>query len=188
LKIQTTPLPYAGQLESRSEETIDLVVVHCTELPDLATAREYGEKIHYEESGTGNSGHYYLDRDGSVHCWVPNKRVAHHTKSYNHRSIGIELVNLGRWPDWFNSENQQMSEPYPEQQIQALVWLLGQLRSELGNLRWVAGHEDLDQSRIAASNAPGSLVKRKLDPGPHFPWDTVTNLSKLAVLKATKSE
>ena len=28
---------------------IDLAVIHCTELPDLATAREYGERIHHDD-------------------------------------------------------------------------------------------------------------------------------------------
>jgi N-acetylmuramoyl-L-alanine amidase len=185
LKIQTTPLPYAGRLEPRPIEVINLVVVHCTELPDLSTAREYGEQIHYEGSNTGNSGHYYVDRDGSVHCWVPVDRVAHHTAGYNHRSIGIELVNLGRWPDWFNSEKQLMTEPYPDKQIQALVFLLRQMRTEYKNLLWIAGHEDLDASRIAASDSPGKLVKRKLDPGPQFPWDRVIDSSGLITIEKT---
>ena len=63
------PLPYENRLERRALEQIDLVVIHCTELPDLAMAREYGERI-LHASGTGNSGHYYVDRDGSVHVYV----------------------------------------------------------------------------------------------------------------------
>jgi len=51
------PLPYEERLESRPSARIDLVVVHCTELPDLATAREYGER-ELHASGTGNSGHH----------------------------------------------------------------------------------------------------------------------------------
>ncbi|MFT5140748.1 MAG: N-acetylmuramoyl-L-alanine amidase [Rhodothermales bacterium] len=184
MKIQTTPLPYISRLEPRQKETISLVVIHCTELPDLSTAREYGEQVHYEGSKTGNSGHYYVDRDGSIHCWVPADRVAHHTAGYNQRSIGIELVNLGRWPYWFNSEKQQMNEPYPEKQIQALIALLQHLQAELKSLNWIAGHEDLDLSRIAASDSPGKLVKRKLDPGPHFPWDRVIDLSGLITFDA----
>src|SRR3546814_11398454 len=75
---------------------VDLVVIHCTELPDLATAREYGERVLHTGSGTGNSGHYYVDRNGDCHRFVAPDRVAHHVRGYNPRSIGIELVNAGR--------------------------------------------------------------------------------------------
>ena len=48
-------------------------------MPELATARRFGERIHYDESRTGNSGHYYIDRDGAVHQYVGVERIAHHT-------------------------------------------------------------------------------------------------------------
>src|SRR5688572_21655062 len=53
LPVQAAPLPYESRLQARPRTQIDLVVIHCTELPDLATAREYGERTHYAESGTG---------------------------------------------------------------------------------------------------------------------------------------
>ena len=40
---QVFALPYESRLEQRPLSQVDLVVIHCTELPDLATAREYGE-------------------------------------------------------------------------------------------------------------------------------------------------
>ena len=64
------PLAYADRLQLRALGDIDLVVIHCTELPDLAMAREYGERIVHASSQTGNSGHYYIDRDGAVQQWV----------------------------------------------------------------------------------------------------------------------
>src|SRR5437868_3329890 len=106
-------LSYAEKLEPRDRAEIDLVVIHCTELPDLVTAREYGERIVHATSMTGNSGHWYIDRDGALARWVPEDRVAHHVRGYNARSIGIELVNLGRFPDWLDSRKQTMTEPYP---------------------------------------------------------------------------
>ena len=48
------PLPYERLLAQRKPADIDLVVIHCTELPDLATAREYGERALYD-NGSGNS-------------------------------------------------------------------------------------------------------------------------------------
>ncbi|HET6397721.1 MAG TPA: N-acetylmuramoyl-L-alanine amidase [Pseudoxanthomonas sp.] len=166
------PLPYVGKLERRPLEQIDLVVIHCTELPDLATAREYGERVLYD-SGTGNSGHYYIDRDGSVLRYVPEDRIAHHVRGHNARAIGIELVNRGRWPHWLDSRHQAMDEPYTEAQLQALVALLQALAHALPALRHVAGHEDLDTGQVPASDDPTRQVRRKLDPGPQFPWRRV---------------
>jgi N-acetylmuramoyl-L-alanine amidase len=177
------PLTYAASLQHRSLQTIDLVVIHCTELPDLAMARKFGERVVYEGSGTGNSGHYYLDRDGSVEEWVPPDRVAHHTRGFNERSIGIELVNNGRYPDWLHSEHQRMTEPYRPAQVQGLASLLMMLQGELPSLRWLAGHESLDTSEVAASDSPAVLVRRKRDPGPLFPWDAVMRSTGLRRLQ-----
>jgi N-acetylmuramoyl-L-alanine amidase len=170
--IRDQPLPYAQRLQTRALADIDLVVIHCTELPDLATAREYGERV-VHASGTGNSGHYYIDRDGSIVRYVPEERVAHHVRGHNEHSVGIELVNTGRYPDWFDSHRQVMVEPYPDAQIDALLRLLAHLRATLPGLQEIAGHEDLDIDRVAASDDPSKQVQRKLDPGPLFPWQRV---------------
>lgn len=166
------PLPYEHRLESRPTSQIDLVVIHCTELPDLAKAREYGERELYD-SGTGNSGHYYIDRDGSIHIFVKPERVAHHTRSYNERSVGIELVNRGRYPDWLDSRRQEMEEPYTDEQLASLLWLLAHLKREIPSLEFIAGHEDLDATRVPSSDNLHQMVFRKRDPGPRFPWSKV---------------
>lgn len=179
LDIVENPLPYTESLEIRPIEIVDLVVVHCTELPDLATARDYGLTIHYPDSGTGNSGHFYIERNGNIEQWVPVERVAHHVRGSNPRSIGIELVNNGRYPDWLNSRNQVMNERYPPRQIESLIRLLSYLDHQLGNLDWIAGHEDLDVSKVPATDNPERLVRRKLDPGPLFPWTNVLAQTRL---------
>lgn len=171
--IRIDPLPYEARLAARDLGEIDLIVVHCTELPDLATAREYGERVLYPDSGTGNSGHFYIDRDGSVHRWIAPERVAHHTRGYNPRSIGIELVNTGRWPHWLDSRHQAMDEAYTDTQIAALLDLLLELRTQLPRLTSIAGHEDLDLAEVEASDDPALKVRRKRDPGPQFPWDRI---------------
>ena len=166
------PLPYEALLEARPLVQVDLVVIHCTEVPPLAESRAFGERVHYD-SGTGNSGHYYVDRDGSVHRYVDPARVAHHTRGYNERSVGIELVNTGRYPHWLDSRHQRMDEPYAEAQVIALIGLLQHLQEELPSLRYVAGHEDLDTTEVEASDDPACQVRRKRDPGPLFPWKRV---------------
>ena len=168
--IYQQPLSYAGQLESRSTDCINLLVVHCTELPDLATARVWGEKVIYADSKTGNSGHFYIDRDGRIEQWVPLDRVAHHTRGFNPKSIGVELVNNGRYPNWYQSDHQEMSEPYPDVQIEAMATLLNDLTAQLPGLTRIAGHEDLDTDLQPALDNPGKMIRRKMDPGPLFPW------------------
>ncbi len=170
--VRDEPLPYIERLQRRPLASIDLVVIHCTELPDLATARAYGERI-VHPSGTGNSGHYYIDRDGSTLRYIPNDRMAHHVRGHNEHSLGIELVNAGRYPDWFDSRNQTMTESYSDGQIDALLALLAQLRAGLPNLHHIAGHEDLDTGLVVASDDATLKVRRKLDPGPMFPWPRV---------------
>lgn len=166
------PLPYVDRLEARTLDRVRLVVIHCTELPDLASARRYGEQAVYP-SGTGNCGHYYIDRDGRCEEYVPVERIAHHTRGWNPSSVGIELVNLGRYPDWLHSQHQQMTEPYPDAQIDALLALLADLRTRCPALLEIAGHEDLDTTEVPAQDDPTLRVRRKRDPGPLFPWARV---------------
>ena len=179
-EVQQRLLSYTRFLDRRNPQQVDLVVIHCTELPDLQGARNFGEKIHYSGSGTGNSGHFYIDRDGSIQQWVPYERIAHHVPGYNERSIGIELVNLGRYPRWFHSDAQQMKEPYDPQQLSALIDLLGSLCGFYPDLRWICGHSDLDQKQVPATDRPEMQVRRKLDPGPLFPWNELMQASCLS--------
>ena len=171
--IRLHPLPYVDALAARDLAAIDTVVIHCTELPDLATARDYGERILYPASGTGNSGHYYIDRDGGIDEYVPPERIAHHTRGWNPRSIGIELVNTGRYPHWLDSRHQAMDEAYTDAQIESLVALLLDLQARIPSLVQIAGHEDLDLDEVESSDDPTVKVRRKRDPGPMFRWDEV---------------
>lgn len=173
LVIHQAELPYVGQLDPRKTDSIDLVVIHCTELPDLITAREFGMRIHYPNSGTGHCGHYYLDRDGRIEQWAPLERIAHHVRGYNQRSLGIELVNQGRYPRWLDSTAQAMTEPYPDDQIDSLIQLLHFLCAANPELKWIAGHEQLDHEKVPATDDPDLQVRRKCDPGPLFPWGAV---------------
>lgn len=175
-------LDYQRGLALRELDQIDLVVIHATELPDLATAREYAERIHYPGSQTGNSGHFYIDRDGRIEQWVSLNRVAHHVVGYNQRSVGIELVNKGRYPHWLASSHQVWPEETSPAQLAALIELLAALRSALPNLTRIAGHDALDQRWVPASDDPDQQVRRKLDPGPDFPWQAVIEASGLTRL------
>jgi len=184
--VHANHLPYVSRLDSRLPETIDLVVMHCTELPDLVMAREYGERIHHRQSGTGNSGHFYIERSGRTEEWVPPARIAHHAVAYNERSIGIELDNAGRYPNWFDSRHQAMTAPYPPAQLESLARLITGLCKAFPGIEWISGHENLDLSEVCASDDPDLMIKRKMDPGPLFPWKAVLSQTSLRFLEAPK--
>lgn len=152
---------------------VDLLVIHCTELPDMAMARLYAEQIQYPGTQTGACGYYYIDTSGGLVEYVAPVRVAHHCVRYNERSVGIELDNPGRYPDWLHAERQAMSAAYPEAQIVALITLIAHLRTQLPALRWIAGHEQLDTRLVPAVDDPQVEVRRKVDPGPLFPWPRI---------------
>lgn len=166
-------LPYNDNLERRDTRSIEMIVLHCTELPTLEMAREYGERIIYEGSGTGNSGHYYIDRDGSIYRYVEDERIAHHVYGFNPASIGIEIVNNGRYPHWFRSTGQNPAEEYPAAQIDAVKKLLRFLKGQYPGISTLSRHSDLDTRKIEAEDDPGILIHRKIDPGPLFPWEEV---------------
>lgn len=179
LEIIQRPLSYVQRLDRRSNTDISLVVIHCTELPDLATARQWGDKEIYTGSQTGNSGHFYIDRDGSIEEWVPINRIAHHVRGFNPKSIGIELVNRGRYPDWFRSDRQNTPEEYTDKQIKALSALLNHLVKTLPGLKEIAGHQDLDTGKLPSEDDPGIMIRRKIDPGPRFPWASIMDKTSL---------
>lgn len=188
MDIHHTPLPYEERLPERAPLAIDLVVMHCTELPDLATARRYGEVVHYPSTQTGNSGHYYVDRDGAIYRYIIDTRIANHTRGYNPRSIGIEMINLGRYPHWKDSRHQAFNEPYTEAQIDALLALLRQLKTDHPNLRYIAAHADLDRRLEPASDDASVMLPRRVDPGPLFPWSGVIARSGLKRLIPSADE
>ena len=149
----------------------------------MAMARIWGEKVLYPENQAGNSGHFYIDRDGSIEQWVPLDRIAHHVRGFNPKSIGIELVNNGRYPDWFKSSHQQMTETYPKVQIEALSTLLNHLAKQLPGLKNITGHSDLDTGTLPSEDRPEIEIRRKIDPGPHFPWSVIMDAISLKRIK-----
>lgn len=173
IRITESLLLYHDRLELRDTASLDLVVLHCTELPTLAMAREFGERIQYPEPGTGTSGHYYIDRDGSVWRYVQDDRMANHVVGFNRTSLGIELVNTGRYPCWFHAGHQAMTEPYAGSQIKSLRELLIRLRERYPGLIKLARHSDLDTQTMPAEDDPSTQVRRRIDPGPLFPWEDI---------------
>jgi N-acetylmuramoyl-L-alanine amidase len=173
MKIIRDLLPYNENLELRNTNSLELIVIHCTELPTLALAREFGEKVLYRDSRTGNSGHYYIDRDGKILQYVEDNRKARHVIGHNGDSIGIEIVNSGRYPNWFHAANQIPVELYLPEQIDSVKKLLRHLKQTYPHISRIARHSDLDVQEILAEDDPAIQIRRKIDPGPLFPWEEI---------------
>lgn len=172
LEIVKNPVSYSCRLKERDPESIDTVVIHCTELPDPIICREFAERILYE-SGTGNCGHYYVHRDGVCVQYVELNRTAHHVAGHNETSIGVELINRGRYPYWFRSDHQELTQEYTEEQYETLTKLLQQLKRELPGLVRLERHSDLDRTMVEALDDPSIQISRKVDPGPLFDWKRI---------------
>ena len=102
------------------------------------------------------SAHYLIARDGTTYQLVDERDRAWHagesrwgaTTDLNSSSIGIELDNNGK-------------EPFADAQVSALLRLLRDI---------------VDRYRMPAANILGHsdvAPRRKIDPGPSFPWRTL---------------
>lgn len=144
--------PSPNQAARPAGVTVDLLVLHYTELP----LKESLEILSDDTREKRVSAHYVLAEDGTTYRLVPEDRVAWHAgQSYwrghealNARSIGIEIVNLhGDRHD------------YPPSQIAVLIELCRAILARHPAIvpQNVVGHSDI---------AP----QRKIDPGRRFPW------------------
>ncbi len=172
LRVTEELLHYNDRLDARPLVEVTTVVLHCTELPTMESARQVGSRVLYP-SGTGNSGHLYIDRDGAVYQLVSLDRVAHHVRGHNRESVGIELVNRGRYPHWLWVGSQVPTEQYTEAQYRSCELLLGWLLERLPSLVALARHSDLDTGWVQAEDDPSRRVRRKMDPGPLFDWPRI---------------
>jgi N-acetylmuramoyl-L-alanine amidase len=134
-----------------NERRPDYVVIHYTGADHAADALRI-----LSSARPRVSAHYLVVRDGTIIQLVDERARAWHAGAsrwgssidLNSSSIGIELDNNGR-------------EPYPQTQIDALLALLADLRQRYGlPAANFLGHSDV---------AP----RRKVDPGPLFPWRTL---------------
>ncbi|QNA84054.1 N-acetylmuramoyl-L-alanine amidase [Sphingomonas sp. So64.6b] len=147
---------------------VSMIVLHYTGMHDADSAI-----ARLTDPAAKVSAHYLVKEDGAVVRMVAeDKRAWHAGKSrwrgiedVNSASIGIELVNRGH--EWGYC-------PFPEEQIDALLPLLSEIKERHGISRGnVVGHSDI---------AP----TRKQDPGELFPWARLAKL-RLALPRPTRN-
>ena len=147
---------------------ISMIVLHYTGMQDAQSAID---RLRDPESKV--SAHYLVAEDGTILRMVAeDKRAWHAGKArwrgiadVNSASIGIEIVNPGHELGY---------HAFPEEQIDALVPLVSEIKQRYGITRGnVVGHSDI---------APA----RKKDPGELFPWHRLAKV-RLALPRPTRN-
>lgn len=149
---------------------VDTIIIHAIGGPDVTCPHD---KLEFTPAG-GKAAvwkqffsnhdkvsiHYIIDRDGNFESNIKEDEIAIHAGNNNSRSIGIELVNRG-----------DGDEPYPDTTIARLISLIREIRTRFTiPLNNIKGHEQVDQAKFTCG---GKEYKRKVDPGPKFPWRKV---------------
>jgi len=142
----TCPSPNFG--ERRGGARPDLVVIHYTAMPDVASARARLCHPQFEVSA-----HWLIAETGATEALVDESARAWHAGAgswggrddVNSWSIGIELANTG-------------DAPFPAPQMAALERLLAGILD-----RWA-----IPPARVIAHS--DMAPERKRDPGPRFDW------------------
>ena len=127
------------------------------------------------------SVHYIIERDGTIHCYIPENRVAWHagagefnnnpkyTNQMNQYAIGIEVVAIGSEEDmsiYMDSESYNNIDSsligFTEEQYDSLKKLVKDIceRNDIPSDReHIIGHEDYSPD--------------KTDPGTLFDWERI---------------
>jgi N-acetylmuramoyl-L-alanine amidase len=151
-------------------EPIDMVVIHSTGGPtcDSKTGKPIwvkagvmDENMREIEAHPSLGIHYMIGRDGALRKSISEDQVAHHVFRYSGRSISIELINDGDGVDVFSSA-----------QLDALVALLNDIKERRSIVRkGIKRHSDLDNALMPCDRSK----RRKVDPGPAFPFELILN-------------
>lgn len=204
--------PFAYCPESPKIWPIELVVVHWTASPPKKPKTQHGDdparirRWLRGKSGRESSTHLVITRAGEILQGAPlDWRTWHSGGSktwdgrgdVNHRSIGIDLENVGNldrgtneWVDSYGGAYlgpepyiNPLSEPTADQNrsrqtiAQSRIWAWEPYRVAQMVSFFQIGRQivDLFPGLIAPTRWVGHAEIRatKLDPGPHFPWRTL---------------
>lgn len=143
------PVPFEGSPNVGREITPQLIVIHYTGSNSMQGAVSW-----LTTPRSQVSAHLVVGKDGSVvqlvlfnvAAWHAGRSEYNGQRGVNSFSIGIENVGVG--------------DEWPEAQVVANREIIKAL-SKFYNIVDIVGHQDV---------APG----RKVDPGPNYPWDQVT--------------
>lgn len=127
------------ELEQRKSTT--RIIIHHSASADVSAATIH--RWHLDKGWSGIGYHYVIRKNGSIERGRPEESRGAHATSANSDSIGICLTGN------FNEEKPS------QDQLNALLWLIKDLRKRYKKMLSVIGHKD-----VMATACPGNL----------FPW------------------
>lgn len=158
---------------------VDTVLLHHTASLDSWPSVEW---LCNPKSGV--SAHYVITNGGSIYRLVPEDRKAWHAGKgrlpwetcpeydFNHRSVGIEIVNPG-----------DGKTPFTDAQYRALEWLVPDICKRLGLVSVGMAREHGDGGIVLSPNGKGwrgyvlghrdVAPGRKTDPADNFDWGRI---------------
>lgn len=170
----------SAQPGGEARSAVDLIVIHTIGGPSCQNSTVVYPTVkgdaklwlNYFENHEVIGIHYIIGRDGETLPSIRENEIAYHAYGNNQTSIGIELVNNG-----------DGSDPFPPEQISALVRLLRDLSSRYGiSVDRIKGHEEIDTRMFQCGT---SSFKGKVDPSKAFPWHMVREALKPLSLSVT---
>jgi len=195
-----TPDRYWFRYKPEKIQDIEAIIIHYTGSRKAKPTRNWLTR----KDGSYVSAHFLIHRDGTVdqlaslddRCFHAGGRTSKlfGKGNVNGRTIGIELMNVGpiiprAGDSWMDTNGNLFKgagisaggkrpgrsddykyinwEAYPPEQLDALQDLLRKLIKEFPSVgedlkNRLIGHEEVDP-------------KRKMDPGPAFPWEIIRN-------------
>lgn len=71
--------------------TVTLIIIHCSATPQgVDLSFEDCRREHIRHRGFSDTGyHFYVTRNGKIHCGRPLEKIGAHCKNHNRHSIGI---------------------------------------------------------------------------------------------------
>jgi len=161
LKLNTKKSFYTFKQGAKRAHT-SYLILHYTQITPKSKVLDY-----FHHPYTQASCHFIVDESGEITPCVPLEKTAWHAgisqwkthKGLNKISVGIEIVYS---PFSFQKA---AFPPFSHAQKTAILRLLKELTTHY-NLptHHILGHSDI------ALDRPESPIKRKVDPGPLFPW------------------
>ncbi|WP_018666685.1 N-acetylmuramoyl-L-alanine amidase [Bacteroides gallinarum] len=118
--------------------TVTLIVVHCSATPrGVDLSFEECRRDHIFHRGFRDIGcHFYLTRDGEIHCGRPLDETGAHCRGHNRHSVGV------CYEGGLTADRRPADTRTPEQKA-SLVALLRELK-RLFPQALIVGHRDLN--------------------------------------------
>jgi N-acetyl-anhydromuramyl-L-alanine amidase AmpD len=152
--------------------SLDFVVVHCTENPDVAGLARANANIFSRKDARKASFHYVLDNTEVIQC-VKDTDVAWHAPGANHNGIGVEIVGKA------GQTQSQWADDFSRVALYNAMGLIAYLCRKYAIPPLFVDAENLTKTRGITRHSDVTKAFPKLgchwDPGPNFPIEAFIN-------------